>query len=60
MAANRDDNFAAIKLTVRIFISLIMSGFGIYVLATNNWQDNPEFAAAAAGWIGVVIGYWLH
>ena len=60
MAANGDDNFAPIKLAVRIFISLIMLGFGIYVLSTTNWQDNPEFAAAAAGWIGVVIGYWLR
>ena len=49
-----------IKLAVRILISLIMLGFGIYVLATTNWQNNPEFAAAAAGWIGVVIGYWLR
>ena len=60
MAANGDDNFAAIKLAVRIFISLIMLGFGIYVLTTINWQENPEFAAAAAGWIGIVIGYWLR
>ena len=60
MAANGDDNFAPIKLAVRILITLIMLGFGIYVLVTTNWQDNPEFAAAAAGWIGVVIGYWLR
>ena len=60
MAANGDDNFAAIKLAVRIFISLVMLGFGIYVLAIINWEDNPEFSAAAAGWIGIVIGYWLR
>ncbi len=60
MATNGDDNFGPIKLAVRILISLIMMGFGIYVLVTTNWQDAPEFAAAAAGWIGVVIGYWLR
>jgi hypothetical protein len=60
MAADREDNYAAIKLAVRIFISLTMLGFGIYVLATTDWQHNPEFAAAATGWIGLVIGYWLR
>jgi len=60
MAANRDDNYAAVKLVVRILISLVMLGFGIYVLVTTDWQANPEFAAAATGWIGLVIGYWLR
>jgi len=60
MAANRDDNYAAVRLVVRIFISLVMLGFGIYVLVTTDWKDNPEFAAAATGWIGLVIGYWLR
>ncbi len=60
MAANEQDNHAAIKLAVRIFISLTMLGFGLYVLVTTDWQDNPEFAAAATGWIGLVIGYRLR
>lgn len=60
MADNGEDNHAAIKLAVRIFISLIMLGFGIYVLVATDWQDNPEFVAAATGWIGIVIGYWLR
>ena len=60
MAANREENHVAIKLAVRILISLVMLGFGIYVLVTTDWQDNPEFPAAATGWIGLVIGYWLR
>ena len=60
MVVEREDNHAAIKLAVRIFISLTMLGFGIYVLVTTDWKENPEFAAAATGWIGLVIGYWLR
>jgi uncharacterized membrane protein YcfT len=40
MAVNGEDNHAVIKLAVRIFISLTMLGFGIYVLVTTDWQDN--------------------
>ena len=60
MAPNSEDNHAAIKLAVRILISLVMLGFGIYILLSIDWSDNPEFAAAATGWIGIVIGYWLR
>ena len=49
MAANGEINHTAIKLAVRIFISLTMLGFGIYVPVTTDWQDNPEYAAAATG-----------
>lgn len=60
MTTDGQDNHAGIKLAVRIFISVTMLGFGIYVLVTTDWKGNPEFAAAATGWIGLVIGYWLR
>ena len=60
MSADGEDSYSAVKLAVRICISLTMLGFGIYVLVTTDWKENPEFAAAATGWIGLVIGYWLR
>ena len=32
MSADREDSYAAIKLAVRIFISVTMLGFGIYAV----------------------------
>ena len=60
MSADREGRYAAARLAMRILVSVTMLGFGIYVLVTTDWQDNPEFAAAATGWIGLVIGYWLR
>ena len=60
MSADREDSYAAIKLAVRIFISVTMLGFGIYAVVTTDWREDPELAAAATGWIGLVIGYWLR
>jgi hypothetical protein len=48
-----------IKLLTQIIISLGLLGSGLFILTTINWSDNPELGAAAAGWIGVVLGYWL-
>lgn len=50
----------SVKLVVQIIISFFLLGFGCYVLITVDWKDNPEFAAAAMGWVGLVTGYWLR
>ncbi len=50
----------SIRMAVQIVISLCLLGFGFYVLVTTDWKENPEFAAAATGWIGLVTGYWLR
>ena len=50
----------SIRLVVQIIITFSLLGFGFYVLATIDWKTNPEFAAAATGWIGLITGYWLR
>ncbi len=50
----------SIRMVVQIIITFCLLGFGFYVLLTTDWKENPEFAAAAAGWIGLVTGYWLR
>jgi hypothetical protein len=47
-------------MIVQIIITFCLLGFGFYVLVTTDWKENPEFAAAATGWIGLVTGYWLR
>ena len=47
------------KLAMAVVISLGLLGAGLYVLLTVDWAANPEMVAAATGWIGLVIGYWL-
>ena len=47
------------KLIMQVIISLGLLGVGIYILLTVDWSSRPELAAAAAGWIGLVAGYWL-
>ena len=37
-----------------------MIGYGCYVLITVDWETNSEFAAAASGWIGLILGYWFR
>ena len=48
-----------IKILMQVLVSLGLLGSGLYILLTINWSENPELAAAAAGWIGLVAGYWL-
>ena len=50
----------SIRLTVQIIVTFCLMGFGFYVLVTTDWKENPEFMAAAIGWIGLVTGYWLR
>ena len=50
----------SIRLVVQIIITFCLLGFGFYVLITIDWKTNPEFAAAATGWIGLITGYWLR
>lgn len=49
----------AVKLLVQTVISLGLLASGLYVLLTVDWSTNAELAAAATGWIGIVVGYWL-
>ena len=48
-----------VKLAMQVAISLGLLGSGLFVLITSGWEENPQLNAAAAGWIGVVVGYWL-
>ena len=47
------------KLIIQAIISLGFMGAGLYVLITVDAGGNPVLHAAASGWIGLVIGYWL-
>ena len=48
-----------VKLIVQSVLSLGLVAAGLYFLATADWNAQPEMVAAATGWIGLVIGYWL-
>ena len=50
----------SLRMAVQIIITFCLLGFGFYVLITIDWKTNPEFAAAATGWVGLVTGYWLR
>ncbi len=45
---------------MQVIVTLGLLGFGFFVLITIDWKENPEFAAAATGWIGLVAGFWLR
>ena len=47
------------RLAVQAIISLGLIAAGVYVLVTIDWRTNPALAAAASGWIGLAVGYWL-
>ena len=47
------------KLLIQGAISLMLLAAGLYVLVTVDWSKNSAMVAAATGWIGVVIGWWL-
>ena len=48
------------KLLMSVVITLGLLGSGLYVLLTFNWADNPQMVAAATGWIGICVGYWMR
>jgi hypothetical protein len=66
------ENHPSIRLAVQIVISLGLLGFGLFVISlgllgfglfvpiTTDWKENPEFVAAATGWIGLIAGFWLR
>ena len=47
------------KLLMAVAISLVLMGSGMYVLLTFDWGSNPQMIAAATGWLGLVVGYWM-
>ena len=47
------------KLAIQAIISLSLIGAGVYVLVTTDASANPALTAAASGWIGLAVGYWL-
>jgi hypothetical protein len=47
------------RLAVQTVISLGLLASGVFVLVTTDWNTNPEISIAAAGWVGLVAGYWL-
>jgi len=48
----------AMKLIVRVVISLGLMGGGLFILASPTIDG--ELEKAAIGWIGLVTGYWLR
>jgi hypothetical protein len=47
------------RLLVQTVISLGLLASGVYILVTIDLAANKELALAAAGWIGLVTGFWL-
>ena len=48
-----------VKLVIQGVVSLGLLAAGLYVLTTGDWKSNPELTAAATGWVGLVVGYWM-
>lgn len=48
------------KLIIQGAASLGLLAAGVYVLITVDWSTNQPLVAAATGWIGLVMGYWLR
>ena len=49
-----------VRLIVQAVVSLSLLAGGLYVLISVDLNQNPELVAAASGWIGLVIGFWLR
>ena len=47
------------KLLMTAVITLGLLGSGVWVLVTFDWEANSQLIAAATGWIGLAVGYWL-
>ena len=50
---------AVFRLLVQTVVSLGLLGSGVYILMTIDLTTNKELGLMAAGWIGLVAGYWL-
>lgn len=46
-----------VRLAMEVVLSLALVGFGVWMLATGSGSE--EIQKLAAGWIGLVLGYWL-
>ena len=53
----KDAHIEQIRAVAQIMVSALLLGFGVYVLAA---IDDADIRMAAAGWIGLVGGYWLR
>ena len=49
----------ALPLVMRFVIGVILLLAALGVVMTSNFDDDPEMLAIAAGWVGIVTGYWL-
>ena len=47
---------ARAKLFIQATVSFVLLGAGLFVFITS---DDDRVISAAAGWVGVVTGYWL-
>jgi hypothetical protein len=47
-----------VKAIMQIVISLILIFAGVYLIVAHGYSDATQ--KIAAGWIGVVVGYWLR
>lgn len=47
-------------LGMQIIVSLNLLASGLFVMTTIDPQENEILFAAAAGWVGLVCGYWLR
>lgn len=45
------------KAIVQIVLSLILIAAGLYIILSKNYSEDVQ--KIAAGWVGLVIGYWL-
>jgi hypothetical protein len=48
------------RLLVQTVVSLGLLASGVYILVTIDLAANKELGFMAAGWIGLVAGYWLR
>lgn len=58
MGGNDEPHQALAKTIVQIAISLAALVWGT-ILILGVGTDNDELRLTAAGWVGVVIGYWM-
>lgn len=49
-----------VRLLVAIILSLGLVAAGLWILVAVDLSKNPELGAAASGWIGLVVGFWLR
>lgn len=47
-----------VKLAMQVFVSAVLLLAGLYVLLVSDGAG-PDLQKFAAGWIGLVAGYWL-